>query len=54
MLYPVLDHTAANSRRIRMAITCFIRYQIDPFQRDEFKKYAESGLSFAKSETSSK
>jgi hypothetical protein len=25
-----------------MTITCFIRYQIDPFQRDEFKTYAES------------
>ncbi|MGD0214688.1 MAG: NIPSNAP family protein [Terriglobales bacterium] len=25
-----------------MKITCFIRYQIDPFQRDEFKKYAET------------
>ena len=25
-----------------MTITCFIRYQIDPFQRDAFKKYAES------------
>jgi hypothetical protein len=25
-----------------MAITCFIRYQIDPFQRGEFKKYAEN------------
>ena len=23
-------------------ITCFIRYQIDPFQRDEFKQYAEN------------
>ena len=23
-------------------ITCFIRYQIDPFQRDEFKTYAEN------------
>jgi NIPSNAP len=23
-----------------MTITCFIRYQIDPFQRDEFQKYA--------------
>jgi hypothetical protein len=22
--------------------TCFIRYQIDPFQREEFKKYAEN------------
>jgi hypothetical protein len=23
-------------------MTCFIRYQIDPFQRDTFKKYAEN------------
>ncbi len=25
-----------------MTITCFIRYQIDPFQRDGFKQYAEN------------
>ncbi len=25
-----------------MNITCVIRYQIDPFQREEFKKYAEN------------
>jgi hypothetical protein len=25
-----------------MAITCFIRYQIDPFQRGAFKAYAEN------------
>jgi len=25
-----------------MKITCFIRYQIHPFQRDAFKKYAEN------------
>ena len=25
-----------------MKITCFIRYQIDRFQRDDFKKYAEN------------
>ena len=25
-----------------MAITCFIRYQIDPFQRAAFKAYAEA------------
>ena len=25
-----------------MTITCFIRYQIDPFQRDEFQKYGEN------------
>lgn len=24
-----------------MAITCFIRYEIDPFQREAFKAYAE-------------
>ena len=24
-----------------MALTCFIRYEIDPFQRDAFKTYAE-------------
>jgi NIPSNAP len=25
-----------------MTTTCFIRYQIDPFQREEFRQYAES------------
>jgi hypothetical protein len=25
-----------------MTLTCVIRYQIDPFQRDGFKKYAEN------------
>jgi hypothetical protein len=29
-------------RRSSMTITCIIRYQIDPFQRDAFKKYAEN------------
>ena len=24
-----------------MSLTCFIRYQIDPYQRDAFKEYAE-------------
>ncbi len=28
--------------RIPMKITCFIRYQIDPFQRDAFREYAEN------------
>jgi hypothetical protein len=32
----------ANEERTVMTITCFIRYQIDPFQKDEFKKYAEN------------
>ena len=25
-----------------MRVTCFIRYQIDPFQRDAFRAYAEA------------
>ena len=25
-----------------MKVTCFIRYQIDPLQREEFQKYAEN------------
>jgi len=25
-----------------MTITCFIRYRIDPFQRDEFRLYADN------------
>ena len=31
-----------NARRTQMKITCVIRYQIDPFQREGFKKYAEN------------
>ncbi len=27
---------------LNMTITCVIRYQIDPFQRDGFKQYAEN------------
>ena len=27
-----------------MAITCFIRYQIDPFQRPAFTRYAQNWL----------
>jgi hypothetical protein len=30
------------TRRKYMAITCVIRYQIDPFQREGFKQYAEN------------
>jgi hypothetical protein len=33
---------ALDTRRKAMTITCFIRYQIDPFQREEFKQYAEN------------
>jgi len=28
--------------RPEMRMACFIRYQIDPFQREEFKNYAET------------
>jgi hypothetical protein len=31
-----------STRRTSMTITCVIRYQIDPFQRDAFQKYAEN------------
>jgi hypothetical protein len=34
--------SAQSERNSSMTITCFIRYQIDPFQRDAFKKYAEN------------
>jgi hypothetical protein len=34
--------TTQQAARISMTITCIIRYQIDPFQRDAFKKYAEN------------
>jgi hypothetical protein len=32
----------SNFGRTSMTVTCFIRYQIDPFQNDAFKKYAEN------------
>jgi hypothetical protein len=31
-----------SDRRTSMKMTCVIRYQIDPFQRDGFQKYAEN------------
>jgi hypothetical protein len=34
--------TRTISKRKLMTITCVIRYEIDPFQRDGFKKYAEN------------
>jgi NIPSNAP len=37
-----LPPTIFPTERSSMKITCFIRYQIDPFQRDEFQKYAEN------------
>src|SRR5712692_3273950 len=32
----------SNPKEIPMTIVCVIRYEIDPFQRDAFKKYAEN------------
>ena len=32
----------ATGRSQRMTITCVIRYQIDPYQRDAFREYAEN------------
>ncbi len=32
----------AATKGIPVSIVCVIRYQIDPFQRDAFKKYAEN------------
>jgi NIPSNAP/TAT (twin-arginine translocation) pathway signal sequence len=31
-----------DTKRTQMKITCIIRYEIDPVQRDGFKKYAEN------------
>jgi hypothetical protein len=31
----------SNAAGAHMTITCFIRYEIDPFQRDAFREYAE-------------
>jgi NIPSNAP len=33
------------TKEIAMTIVCIIRYQIDPFQRDGFKKHAENLIS---------
>jgi hypothetical protein len=38
---PILQ-TAGSTKGNPMTITCVIRYQIDPFQRDGFRKYAEN------------
>jgi hypothetical protein len=32
----------STASRTSVKITCFIRYQIDPFQRDAFRQYAEN------------
>jgi hypothetical protein len=34
--------SAPNFHERIMPLTCFIRYQIDPFQREAFRRYAEN------------
>lgn len=34
--------TLARAQNTSMTIACFIRYQIDPFQKEAFRKYAET------------
>jgi hypothetical protein len=34
--------TTSPVRSDKVTITCFIRYQIDPYQKEVFKKYAEN------------
>jgi hypothetical protein len=38
------DHASATSgiRRTPMKVTCLIRYEIDPFQREAFQEYAQN------------
>lgn len=35
-------HAAAQAGSMTMTVTCFIRYEIDPFQREAFAAYAEA------------
>lgn len=37
--------SASTAARSSVAITCFIRYEIDPFQRDAFEQYAQTWAS---------
>ena len=39
--YKALSYGFDMYREDTMAITCLIRYEIDPFQRDAFQEYAE-------------
>jgi hypothetical protein len=39
---PPIVHAKTDKGETKMTVTCFIRYQIDPFQREAFQKYAEN------------
>ena len=40
--YPASLRTSTPTSNKHMTITCFIRYEIDPYQREAFKEYAEN------------
>src|SRR5262249_36020385 len=40
--YPAQRLTTKRTTTKEMTITCFIRYEIDPHQREAFKEYAEN------------
>jgi NIPSNAP len=40
--YPAPLVTTAHTSNRDMTVTCFIRYEIDPYQREAFKDYAEN------------
>src|SRR4029434_2770788 len=40
--YPAPLVTTAHTSNRDMTVTCFIRYEIDPYQREVFKQYAEN------------
>jgi NIPSNAP len=40
--YPALLLASGRTNSKDMTITCFIRYEIDPYQREAFKEYAEN------------
>jgi hypothetical protein len=42
MAMAALSAVSGQTKGTPMKITCVIRYEIDPFQRDGFKKYAEN------------
>ena len=45
MVRPRANHHGVWQRYLAsMPITCFIRYEIDPFQREEFRVYAQNWL----------
>jgi hypothetical protein len=41
-IHVALPHSLITYGEYDMTITCLIRYEIDPFQHDAFKKYAEN------------